>query len=138
MRLNLMPKMFIAGVLALVVGPLCVSVQALTIEITEGQETGMPIAVVPFQIQGHQRPSEDIRQIVSANLYRSGRFLSLAPDNFLRHPTSHAQVRFRDWRLIKAEALVIGRVKQVNDGYEVSFRLYDVYKQKQQTLVIHR
>ena len=126
-----MTKMFIAGVLALVVGPLCVSVQALTIEITEGQETGMPIAVVPFQFQGHQRPSEDIRQIVSANLYRSGRFLSLAPDNFLRHPTSHDQVRFRDWRLIKAEALVIGRVKQVNDGYEVSFRLYDVYKQKQ-------
>lgn len=131
MRLNLMTKMFIAGVLALVVGPLCVSVQALTIEITEGQETGMPIAVVPFQFQGQQRPSEDIRQIVSANLYRSGRFLSLAPDNFLRHPTSHDQVRFRDWRLIKAEALVIGRVKQVNDGYEVSFRLYDVYKQKQ-------
>ena len=126
-----MTKMFITGVLAFVVGPLCVSAQALTIEITEGQETGMPIAVVPFQFQGQQRPSEDIRQIVSANLYRSGRFLSLPPDNFLRHPSNHDQVRYRDWRLIKAEALVIGRVKQVNDGYEVSFRLYDVYKQKQ-------
>ena len=127
-----MIKVLITGVFALLVGLFCLPTWAVfIIEITEGDDTGIPIAVVPFHFQGQQRPNEDIRNIVSADLYRSGRFSSLSPGDFLSRPSGPDQVRFKDWRLIKAEALVIGHVKQVDDGYEVSFRLYDVYKQKE-------
>ncbi len=127
-----MIKVFIGGVIALLVGLLSAPTWAvLTIEITEGQDTGIPIAVVPFQFQGQQRPNADIRNIVSADLYRSGRFLSLPPGDFLSRPSDPDQVRFKDWRLIKAEALVIGRVSELgNDHYEVSFYLYNVFKEK--------
>ena len=127
-----MIKVFIAGVFALLVGlPSAPTWAVLTIEITEGQDTGIPIAVVPFHFQGQQKPNEDIRNIVSADLYRSGRFLSLPPGDFLSRPSDPDQVRFKDWRLIKAEALVIGRVSEIgNDHYEVSFYLYDVFKEK--------
>ena len=92
-----MIKVFIAGVFALLVGLLSASTWAvLTIEITEGQDTGIPIAVVPFHFQGQQRPNEDIRNIVSADLYRSGRFLSLSPDNFLNRPSGRDQ-ELTDW-----------------------------------------
>ena len=130
-RLNLMIKTFIAVTLAILVGMLSPPTWAvLTIEITGGDDTGIPIAVVPFHFQGQQRPSEDIRQIVSADLYRTGQFLSLSPSEFLSRPSSKEQVRFKNWRLIKAEALVIGQVKQVtNNQFEVTFYLFDVYKE---------
>ena len=110
-----MIKVLIAGVLPILVGVLSPPTWAFTIEITEGQDTGIPIAVVPFHFEGQQRPTEPIRNIVSADLYRSGRFLSLPPSDFLSRPSSPDQVRFKDWRLIKAEALVIGRVNQVGN-----------------------
>ena len=131
-RTNSIVKKLVAVVLTLLIGLLSVPAwSVLTIEITEGRDTGIPIAVVPFHFQGQERPNEEVRDIVSADLYRSGRFLSLPPSEFLSLPSSPDQVRFRDWSLIKAEALVIGRVKQVNDAYEITFRLYDVYKQKE-------
>ena len=55
---------------------LCVSaaVQAeLTIEITGGGENAIPIAVAPFKASGVAVP-EDVAAIISADLYRSGRF----------------------------------------------------------------
>ena len=50
-------------------------VAALTIEITQGIEGAIPIAVVPFDA-GNNRytPPQDVAQIVAADLARSGRF----------------------------------------------------------------
>jgi len=41
-------------------------------------------------------------------------------------------VIFKDWRIVKAEALVIGSVKPAGSGrWQVDFRLYDIYKETQ-------
>ena len=104
---------------------------ALTIEITQGEDSGTPIAAVPFRWHGDGEPPEDIRAIIAADLHRSGRFDLLPTADFLSKPSEITEVRYKDWRLIKAEALVIGRVIEKGpDQFEVSFQLLDVYREK--------
>jgi len=104
----------------------------LTIEITQGVDSGLPIAIVPFGLRAPQRPPQDVAAIVEADLNRSGRFSPLDKKIFVSRPTDDRQVVYKDWRIVKAEALVIGSVKPVSRGqWQVDFRLYDIFKEKQ-------
>ena len=104
----------------------------LTIEITQSLDIGMPVAIVPFGWEGALRPRQDVSQVVQGDLARSGHFRSIPGKQFLSTPHDHKDVIFKDWRLVKAEALVIGNVRQLAaDRYQVEFRLYDVFKEKQ-------
>ncbi len=106
----------------------------LTIEITKGQQGGLPIAIVPFGWQGAgMTPPQDIAKIVTADLERSGRFDPVAARDLLARPTDGSQVNFRDWRLVGAPHLVVGKVSAVGDNYTVQFQLFDVYKESQKT-----
>jgi TolB protein len=104
----------------------------LTIEITQGVDGGLPVAIVPFGGTGKERPPQDVAAVIEANLARSGRFMPLDKKDFVSRPVEDRQVVFKDWRIVKAEALVIGSVKPVGQGrWQVEFRLYDIYKEKQ-------
>ncbi|MGV6826135.1 MAG: Tol-Pal system beta propeller repeat protein TolB [bacterium] len=107
---------------------------ALTIEITEGVEGALPIAVVPFGWKGGpgQPAPQQLADIISADLARSGRFTTLDPSNMLDKPDHGDQVDFRDWRVLKMENLVVGRVTPHGaGGYMVRFQLFDVYRGEQ-------
>lgn len=103
----------------------------LVIEITGGSEAALPIAVVPFGYDGFV-PAEDISTIVKNDLMRSGRFAPLPQSDLISTPHEKEQVNFKDWRLLRSEGLLIGKVSSV-DGqtYEVQFQLFDVYKAQQ-------
>jgi TolB protein len=74
----------------------------------------------------------DVAAVVDADLARSGRFLTLAKKDFLALPRQDRDVTFKDWRLLKAEALVIGNIAPAANGLvEVQFRLYDVFREQQ-------
>jgi len=104
----------------------------LTIEITQGVDGGLPIAIVPFGGAGKQRPPQDVAAVIEADLARSGRFTPLDKKDFVSRPVEDKQVVFKDWRIVKADALVIGSVKPAPQGrWQVEFRLYDIYKEKQ-------
>lgn len=104
----------------------------LTIEITQGVDSGLPIAIVPFGVNGRTPPPQDVASIVQADLARSGRFLPLDPKTFVSQPSRESQVIYKEWRIVKAEALVIGTIQPVGQGqWQVEFRLYDVFKEKQ-------
>ncbi len=104
----------------------------LTIEITQGLDTGMPIAIVPFGWEGSAKPPQDVSAVVEADLARSGHFRLLPKKDHLSAPHSQQEVIFKDWRLLKAEALVIGKMRQTGaDKFRVEFRLYDVFKETQ-------
>ena len=81
----------------------------LTIEITQSTDTGLPIAIVPFTWQNAGKPPEEIAPIVQADLGRTGRFRIIPQTDFLSMPSPRSEIDFRDWRVIKAEALVTGR-----------------------------
>lgn len=104
----------------------------LTIEITQGVDNPTRIAVIPFEWSEAGALPENIADIVSADLRRSGQFVALGTDNMLSMPHKRKQVFFRDWRIIEQEYLLIGQVKSANNksGYSVQYELYDVYKQE--------
>ncbi len=106
---------------------------ALTIEITEGEEGALPIAVVPFAYQGQgARPDQDLAAIVRSDLRRSGRFDPMPVRDMLARPSSGSQVEFRDWKALGMENLVIGSIKSNGSGgYLVRFQLFDVFKGEQ-------
>lgn len=103
----------------------------LEIRITQGVEGALPIAIVPFEWAGAPLP-EDIAQVVSNDLTRSGSFAPLPREDLPGRPTDVAQVNFKDWRVVGMENLVIGRISATGDGgYMVEFRLLDVISGKQ-------
>lgn len=103
---------------------------ALTIEITQGAEGALPIAVVPFGWSGPgQPPAEDIAGIVRSDLARSGRFRAMPVGDMLARPHSDAEVEFRDWKALGMDNLVVGQVTPNGEGgYRVRFQLFDVFK----------
>jgi len=100
---------------------------ALTIEITQGVEGATPIAVVPFGPVGANLPV-DVADVISADLKRSGRFAPVARNDLIARPYEASQVNFRDWRLLKADNLVIGKVTPFGAGYVAQFQLFDVFR----------
>ena len=104
----------------------------LTIEITRGVEVGTPVAIVPFGWDGATPLPQNISDIIEADLARSGRFAVLPRKDFVSLPREDKDVVYKDWRILKAEALVIGSVRLAAPGkYQVQFRLYDVFKGSQ-------
>ena len=106
----------------------------VTIEGTGGVEGGIPIAVVHFELIGNGMPPEDFRNIIASNLNRSGRFDVLPVEDYLSRPSNVEEVRYKDWRLIKAEALVVGNIRPLrNNRFEVRVLLFDVFSEKRLT-----
>jgi TolB protein len=104
----------------------------LSIEITESIAGAVPMAVVPFLWQGKGALPEDLARIVSSDLARSGQFDTLAPGEMLSQPTTENDVYYRDWRLLKQDFLLIGRINQsvFDQRYEVTYELFDIVRQK--------
>jgi TolB protein len=105
---------------------------ALTIEITQGVEGAIPIAVVPFGWSGPGAAApENISAIVSADLNRSGRFESLPDNDLIAHPTEASQLQFQNWRMVNVDNLVIGKISEAGQQYSVQFQLFDVFRGSQ-------
>ncbi len=111
------------------------SAAELQIDITKGNAQPMPIAISPLAggAPDEVQLGNDIASVVSADLERSGLFKPIDRKAFIQSPDSLQQnVRFADWKLINAQALVTGKVEKVPDGRaRVEFRLWDVYAEQQ-------
>ncbi len=84
------------------------------VEIRRGQVRAIPIAIAEFSGSslGHENT-----QIVSADLERSGLFKPIDPAAFIDRTASvDTPPRFQDWKVINAQALVVGRVTETGDG----------------------
>lgn len=106
----------------------------LHIDITRGKIQPMPIAIPAFSGAGGTVP-QDITQVLSADLERSGLFQPIDSKAFIdRDAATRVPPRYGDWRVINAQALVTGTVTAQDDGrLQVEFRLWDVYAEQQLT-----
>jgi TolB protein len=106
---------------------------ALTIEITQGMEGAMPIAIIPFGWTGSAAAApENIAAIISSDLSRSGRFAPLPDRDLVAHPTTAEQVQFHNWRMLNVDNLVVGQVTETGaGGYTIQFQLFDVFRGNQ-------
>ena len=101
----------------------------LRIEIVDGVEGAMPIAIAPFAWRSSEpEPVATVSNIVSANLARSGLFEPMDESGMIDRPVQPSEVQFGTWRLLKVDHLVIGQVRDAPDGfgYEIEYHLLDV------------
>ena len=114
----------------------------IEVDITRGNLNPLPIAVSPMSIDEKSRKvlkllkkkniGADISIIVENNLKTSGLFNPLDKDAFLQAPDiANLKPRFEDWNLIKAQALITGKVNFIDDKLRVEFRLWDVLAGKE-------
>ena len=96
-----------------------------TIEITQGMDNPTRIAISPITQGGRALP-EDLSNIVSADLERSGLFSSIPRQNMLSFPATLKDVYLRDWRILGAEYLVVGDVVDRGGRYQVTFSLQEI------------
>src|SRR5262249_48574935 len=85
-------------------------------DITQGPLKPIPIAVPEFMGEAPHFARE-FSDLVSAVLERSGLFEPLDRGSFIDAVRDlNASPRFQDWRLINAQALVVGRAGRAPDG----------------------
>jgi TolB protein len=115
----------------------------IEVDITRGNLNPLPLAVSPLAIDEQSRKEfkkiikkenigSEISVIVENNLKTSGLFNPLNKDAFLQAPEiANLKPRFEDWSLIKAQALITGKVTFINEKLRVEFRLWDVLAAKE-------
>ena len=130
MQLNKLSKIILA---ALLFGVMQGAHAAFTIQITQGVDGALPIAVVPFDAAKlSSKLPVDIAQIVSSDLNRSGVLKAMKRTELPANPHYSNQVKYARWKTAKQDYLVVGRVLEKSPGvYEIQFQLLDVLKQKQ-------
>jgi TolB protein len=102
----------------------------LTIEISGGGASRLPIAIAPFAGEGLL--PQALTGVVRADLERSGLFRLIETAGNAPAPDESQPVNFGEWKSRAADALVVGSVRTTPDGrFEVRFRLHDIVKQTQ-------
>ncbi|MEI6459687.1 MAG: Tol-Pal system beta propeller repeat protein TolB [Pseudomonadota bacterium] len=95
----------------------------LTVDITKGNSSPIPIAIVPFSGEGL---AVDVAQVVEGDLARSGRFAPLARAAQPQQPTQASQIDWPQWKLVKTDYLAIGRIRADGAGYVIEVELHNV------------
>ncbi len=115
----------------------------IEVDITRGNLSPLPLAVSPLSSSKNDKEALskvlkikdvglEISGIVENNLKKSGLFNPLNKDAFLQKPDiAHLKPRFEDWALIKAQALITGKVNFEDEKLRVEFRLWDVLAGKE-------
>ena len=115
----------------------------IEVDITRGNLDPLPIAVSPLSADKDtneklteelkiDKVGHEISSVVENNLRNSGLFNPLNKDAFLQKPNiAHLKPRFEDWSLIKAQALITGKVTLKDEKLRVEFRLWDVLARKE-------
>jgi len=105
----------------------------LEVIITDYVGKRAPVAIVPFGWEG-DTPSApfDIDDVITADLHRSGRFAPIDESGMLQKPTERVNLDFDDWRILKVDAVIIGKIVQTGANvYSVQFQAFDVNSQEQ-------
>ena len=115
----------------------------IEIDITRGNLDPLPIAVSPLYVESGSKEikieakiigniGEAISKVIENNFKRSGLFNPLKKESFVQNPDiAHVKPRFEDWQLIKAQALVTGKILTSDEKLRVEFRLWDVVAGKE-------
>ena len=115
----------------------------IEVDITRGNLDPLPIAVSPLHVDTKSENQKDVKvkelgsnisKIIEKNFKNTGLFNPLKKEAFVQKPDiAHLKPRFEDWRLIKAQALVTGKLLVKDGKLKVEFRLWDLTAAKEMT-----
>ena len=112
---------------------------SLEVTLTQGSIKPTPIAVTNLFSDNlnFEKIGKNISNVISDNLERSGLFIPIDQKAFIQSAESLSnQPRFEDWKVIKAQHLVAGKIENDNNTISIEFRLFDVFAQKQIVVMI--
>jgi TolB protein len=121
-------SLLVAFILSLLAVP--AAADELLIRITEGAESAIPVAVVPFAESGQMPAGDKVSSIIRSDLRLSGEFDPLAPEKMLSLPSSGDDVFFRDWRLLGQRYVLVGQVTSSGGTLQARYELFDVSQEK--------
>jgi len=110
------------------------TVHSLELTLSQGTIKPTPIAVTNLfsNDSSLEKLGINISSVISDNLERSGLFIPIDKKAFIQSSESLSnQPRFEDWKVIKAQHLVAGKIKSNDNKISIEFRLFDVFAQKQ-------
>ncbi len=115
----------------------------IEVDITRGNLDPLPIAVSPLHVDIKSEKYQNLKidelginisSIIEKNFKGTGLFNPLKKEAFVQKPDiAHLKPRFEDWRLIKAQALVTGKILIKDEKLKVEFRLWDLTAAKEMT-----
>lgn len=109
--------------------------QPLYIEVVGGQDVGIPIAILPFEISKSFR-IENIADIIKNDLNTSGHFHALDASDVEQKPKNISEVNSGYWKNFGATNIVIGKINYKGSGrYDINVQLIDVYKTEREPLL---
>jgi TolB protein len=104
------------------------------LNITQGTIQPLPIAITDFGSDGSvdAQTAREISDVVSSDLKSSGLFKPIDHAAFIEKIVDTGRApRFEDWRVLNAQALVVGRIGDSDGRLRAEFRLWDVFAGKQ-------
>ena len=109
--------------------------EPLQIDIMGGNIQAMPIAISYFSIEKDLKElklQNNIPNLIANNLVNSGLFKLLNRDAYMQNPEQlNSSPKFRDWRIIDAQALITGKISKKSDNkINVRVELWDIYGEK--------
>jgi len=102
----------------------------LLIRITEGADSAIPVAVVPFSESGVMPSGDKISSIVRDDLTMTGEFRPLPAEKMLSLPAKGEDVYFRDWRMLGQRYVLVGQLTRKGDKIEARYELFDVNREE--------
>jgi len=107
----------------------------LQIDIMGGRVQAMPIAISYFsidkEINNNSNLEKEIPDLIAKNLINSGLFKLLDRNAYMQKPAQLINPpKFRDWRIIDAQILISGSIKNEENKIKVSVQLWDIYGEK--------
>ena len=128
MKLQIVFRHLLLSVLSLI--PLT-AYSELSIQITQGVDNPIPIAVVPFSWEGTGVLSENISQIVMSDLEQVGEFKALSRSNMLSLPSEEQEVYYRDWRMLAQDYLLVGKISREprSQLVHVQYEFFDINRE---------
>jgi TolB protein len=106
----------------------------IELNITQGTIQPLPIAIADFTADGSLDPAtaKEISDVVTSDLKSSGLFAPIDHAAFIEQGLDTARApHFQDWRVLNAQALVVGRIGDSDGRLKAEFRLWDVLAGKQ-------
>jgi TolB protein len=114
--MNIRMKKLVSPLIALAALVIGLPAQAqLRLTISSGVTDPIPIAVVPFAASA-PTGADDVASIIQRDLESTGRFKGMDRGDMINKPTTAASVVAAEWKQMRNDYVVVGRVTSLADG----------------------
>ena len=109
------------------------SYAVLSLQLTQGVRSAIPIAIVPFSGQSDAQSPDNVASVINNDLQNSGRFNVMNQGDMQQTPHDASEVNFSYWQKQNQSNIVVGKVESAGGGrYRVQYQLLNAYANKAQ------